>query len=59
MVLSGLRQQVGWIVVGKTGKWAETDQELAAVGYLARTKYEMDCEENKLLATSFPWNCTF
>jgi len=56
MILSGLRQKIAWIVVGKTEKWAETDQELSAVGYLARTKYEMDCEENKIIATSFPWS---
>jgi len=56
VVLSCLRQKIGWIVIGKTETWADTEQQLAAVGYLARTHYEMDCQENKILATSFPWS---
>lgn len=56
VVLSCLRQKIGWIIVGKTNEWAKTDQQKAAVGYLARTHYEMDCEENKIIATSFPWS---
>jgi hypothetical protein len=56
VVLSCLRQKIGWIVIGKTETWADTEQQLAAVGYLARTHYEMDCHENKILATSFPWS---
>lgn len=56
VVLSCLRQKIGWIVIGKTDVWADTEQQLAAVGYLARTHYEMDCEENKIKATSFPWS---
>jgi hypothetical protein len=55
VVLSCLRQKIGWIVIGKTNVWAETEQQLASVGYLARTHYEMDCKENKILATSFPF----
>ena len=54
VILSVLGSKLGWIVVGKTRQWAETEQEEAAVGYLARTKYELDCEEQKVLATS--WN---
>jgi len=56
VVLSCLRQRIGWIIIGKTDVWADTEQQLAAVGYLARTHYEMDCEENKILATSFNWS---
>uniref|UniRef100_A0A6C0BNR5 Uncharacterized protein n=1 Tax=viral metagenome TaxID=1070528 RepID=A0A6C0BNR5_9ZZZZ len=56
VVLSCLRQKIGWVIVGETDKWAETEQQEAAVGYVARTKYEMDCEENVILATSFKWS---
>jgi len=56
VVLSCLRQKIGWVIVGKTDTWAKTEQEEAAVGYLARTKYEMDCEENQIIATSFSWS---
>lgn len=44
------------IVVAETNKAAETEQQLAAVGYLARAMYQMDCEENKVIAASFPWS---
>ena len=53
VVLSVLRAKIGWIIVGATDQWAETDQQLAAVGYLGRTKYELDNEEHKIVASSF------
>lgn len=54
IVLSCLRQAIGWVIVGETPHWAETEQQEAAVGYLARTRYEMDCEENRVVAASWP-----
>ena len=57
IVLSTLRARLGWVVIGKTNKWAETDQELASVGYLARTNYELDCEEQNVIATSWRESC--
>lgn len=56
VVLSCLRQKVGWVIVGESPVWAENEQQEAAVGYLARTRYEMDAQENKVVATSFPWS---
>lgn len=57
VVLSCLRQAIGWIMISETDVWAETEQQLAAVGYAARQRYELDCEQNDILATSFPWSC--
>lgn len=56
LVLSCLRQHIGWIVVAESPEWAHTEQQQAAVGYYARTMYEMDCHENKVVATSFAWS---
>jgi len=56
VVLSCLRQKIGWIVIGETNVWADTEQAEAAVGYLARARYELDCEEHQVLGTSFPWS---
>lgn len=53
LVLSCLRQKVGWVIVGESPEWAATEQQEAAVGYLARTRYEMDCQENKIVAASW------
>jgi hypothetical protein len=56
VVLSCLHKKIGWIIIAKDNVWAKTEQQQAAVGYLARTLYEMDCEESHVLATSFPWS---
>lgn len=51
-----LQERLCIIVVGETKIEALSEQQLAAVGYLGRAKYQMDCEENKIIATSFPWS---
>jgi hypothetical protein len=56
IVMSCLQYKIGWVIVGKTKQWATKDNELAAIGYLARTMYEMDCEQNHIIATSFPYD---
>lgn len=56
IVLSCLRQKLGWVVVAESSKWPETEQQSSAVGYLARTHYEMDCHEASIVATNFTWS---
>ena len=53
LVLSCLRQKIGWVVIAEGNKWAETEQESAAVGLVARTRYELDCQESTIVATSW------
>lgn len=54
MVLSCLGNQIGWIIVSESKVWPATDQQWAAVGYVARQRYELDCEQNHVIAASFP-----
>lgn len=56
IVLSCLGPRIGWVIVSKSPHWPETEQQEAAVGYLGRTLYELDCKENKIVATSFEWS---
>ena len=56
VVLSCLGMKLGWVVIGETSVWPSTEQQEAAVGYVARTLYEMDCQENHIVATSFDWS---
>lgn len=59
MVLSPLRQALGWVVVADTKDchWPTNDDESKQVGYLARTLYELDCRESSIIATNFTWSC--
>lgn len=52
IVLSCLRQKIGWVVITETEAWAETEQQKAAIGYAARTMYELDCHEKVIVASS-------
>lgn len=56
VVLSCLRQKIGWVVIGTSDQWPENDDQLASVGYVARTNCELDWKENEIVATSFEWS---
>jgi len=56
IISSGLGTRLGWVIVGKTEKWPETEQQEAGVCYAARALYELDCQENHVVACSFPWS---
>lgn len=53
LIFSCLRQKIGWVIVSEGAQWAATEQQLAAVGYLARTRYELDAEQGEIIATSW------
>ena len=55
-ILSCLRQKIGWLIVGESPVWPKTEQQQAAVCYVGRMKYELDCQENKIIAASFSWS---
>lgn len=56
IVMSCLRYKIGWVIIGHTKEWASNDSQKAAICYLARQRYELDCEQNHIIATSFPFD---
>lgn len=56
IVMSCLRHKIGWIIIGHTKEWASNDSQTAAICYLGRQRYELDCEQNHIIATSFPYD---